>query len=209
MTSGAPDENPLARIRVGDAERDDVVDTLNEAVGQGRISPEEFDQRVSETLAAKTYRDLDAIVADLPVPPPSEAAGGGYGGQPAPGTSEPLVLRATWDNEKRVGRWDVPTHIRIEPVAANVVLNFLEAHCPHRAIDIEVTSGMGTTTVIIPDDWGVSVDHLSKGWGAIRSEVSAAPFKGAPQVIVHGSVGMGSFAARHAGFFERRRLEKS
>lgn len=213
MSSARPgdgSENPLARIRVGDAERDAVVDTLNSAVGQGRITPEEFEERLAATLAAKTFGDLDVIVADLPVPPPSQVSGAVPNRTPVPmgPTSEQLVLRSTWDNEKRTGRWTVPSHIRAEPVGANVILDFLQATTPHRVIDIEITSGVGATTVIVPTDWGVNTDQLSKSWGTIRNQVSVESSGGAPQIIVHGTMGMSTFTARHANYFERRRLEK-
>lgn len=203
-------ENPLARIRVGDAERDSVVETLNTAVGQGRITPEEFDERLTATLAAKTFGELDSIVVDLPVPPPSAAHGPASNHTPATvgRAGEQLVLRASWDNEKRTGRWTVPESIRSEAVSASVILDFLQATTPHRVIDIEISGGMGATTLIVPVEWGVNTDMLSKSWGTIRNQVSQEPTGGAPLIKVWGSLGMGSLTARHANYFERRRLEK-
>jgi hypothetical protein len=53
-------------MRASDADRDRVVDLLNVAYGEGRLSKDEFDGRLENAFAARTYADLDQIVADLP-----------------------------------------------------------------------------------------------------------------------------------------------
>jgi hypothetical protein len=54
------------RIRASDADRDCVVELLNVAYGEGRLSKDEYDGRLEAALSARTYADLDEIVADLP-----------------------------------------------------------------------------------------------------------------------------------------------
>jgi len=54
--------------RVSDAERDEVVELLRAAAGEGRIGHEELDERLSRALSAKTYRELNATVDDIPRP---------------------------------------------------------------------------------------------------------------------------------------------
>lgn len=53
-------------LRASDADRDAVVDRLREAAGEGRLEPDELEQRLDEALRARTYGDLAALVADLP-----------------------------------------------------------------------------------------------------------------------------------------------
>jgi Domain of unknown function (DUF1707) len=53
-------------LRVSDAERDAVVTELGEHFGQGRLNQAEFDERVTQALAARTEGDLDGLLADLP-----------------------------------------------------------------------------------------------------------------------------------------------
>ena len=53
-------------LRVSDAERDAVVTELGEHFQQGRLDQAEFDERVTQALAAKTESDLDGLLADLP-----------------------------------------------------------------------------------------------------------------------------------------------
>jgi hypothetical protein len=53
-------------LRVSDRERDEVTTQLRDHAAEGRLSPEELDERVERALAARTGTDLDAVLADLP-----------------------------------------------------------------------------------------------------------------------------------------------
>jgi Domain of unknown function (DUF1707)/Domain of unknown function (DUF4190) len=54
------------KMRAADADRDRVVEFLNAAYGEGRLSKDEYDGRLENALSARTYADLDLLVADLP-----------------------------------------------------------------------------------------------------------------------------------------------
>jgi hypothetical protein len=56
-----------AHLRASRADREQVVDTLQAAFAQGRLARDEFDTRVGRALAARTYADLAAAGAGLPV----------------------------------------------------------------------------------------------------------------------------------------------
>jgi len=53
-------------MRACDADRNRVVELLNVAYSEGRLSKDEYDGRLESALSARTYADLDQIVADLP-----------------------------------------------------------------------------------------------------------------------------------------------
>jgi hypothetical protein len=53
-------------LRASDADRDAVVDRLRDAAGEGRLEPDELEQRVDGALRARTYGDLADLLADLP-----------------------------------------------------------------------------------------------------------------------------------------------
>jgi Domain of unknown function (DUF1707) len=53
-------------LRASDADRDAVVDRLREAAGEGRLEPDELEQRVDGALRARTYGELAEFLADLP-----------------------------------------------------------------------------------------------------------------------------------------------
>jgi Domain of unknown function (DUF1707) len=80
------------QLRASRADREQVIGTLKAAFVQGMLAKDEFDARVGQTLAARTYADLAALTADLPAglaaaKPP----------QPARAQAEQKVLRP--------GRW--------------------------------------------------------------------------------------------------------
>jgi Domain of unknown function (DUF1707) len=52
--------------RASDADRDEVVELLRRAAGEGRIGHDELDERVARALQARTYRELNATVDDIP-----------------------------------------------------------------------------------------------------------------------------------------------
>jgi hypothetical protein len=54
------------QLRVGDAEREAVVDILRREHLAGRLDNDEFDERLARCLAAKTYAELDELIGDFP-----------------------------------------------------------------------------------------------------------------------------------------------
>jgi len=54
------------KMRAADADRDRVVEFLNMAYSEGRLSRDEYDGRLENALSARTYADLDRLVTDLP-----------------------------------------------------------------------------------------------------------------------------------------------
>jgi Domain of unknown function (DUF1707) len=53
-------------VRASDADRDKVASLLREHHAQGRLTPEEFDDRLDRAFGAKTVGELDRLLADLP-----------------------------------------------------------------------------------------------------------------------------------------------
>jgi hypothetical protein len=58
------------RVRIGDAERDEVLNALQEHLSAGRLDVNEYEQRAERVVAARYAEDLDEVLADLP---PTEA----------------------------------------------------------------------------------------------------------------------------------------
>jgi hypothetical protein len=56
-------------IRASDKERDSVVDVLRDAYTDGRLTLDEFEERMSAAYAARTWTDLRGLTSDLPVEP--------------------------------------------------------------------------------------------------------------------------------------------
>lgn len=56
-------------LRIGDAERDAAMAQLREHFAAGRLTFDELTERIDIALTAKTQRQLDRLMADLPRPP--------------------------------------------------------------------------------------------------------------------------------------------
>jgi hypothetical protein len=56
-------------MRASRVDRDRVVDVLKSAFAEERLAKDELDDRLGRALAARTWEDLDALVADIPAGP--------------------------------------------------------------------------------------------------------------------------------------------
>jgi hypothetical protein len=53
-------------MRAADADRQAVADQLKAALDEGRLDLHEYDERLQQAYAAKTYGDLQPLLSDLP-----------------------------------------------------------------------------------------------------------------------------------------------
>src|SRR3954462_6422641 len=73
-SGGTPPRPPGPELRASDAARERVSEVLRDALAEGRLDMEEFEERLEATYKARTYGELTPITRDLPVggvtPPP-------------------------------------------------------------------------------------------------------------------------------------------
>ena len=84
--------------RIGDEARDNAVDALRAHLAAGRLSMDEFDERLAQVRPAKTQADLDALFTDLPANPDA-VAGVSFWQAPRPkrpAASHPLRIAQRW-----------------------------------------------------------------------------------------------------------------
>jgi uncharacterized membrane protein YccC len=88
------------KIRASDADRDRTAAALREHLAAGRLTTEEFDERLDKTYAAKTLGELDQVMADLPrtdLKQPAEVSPQRSGGPVEAGASRfSPAWRAAW-----------------------------------------------------------------------------------------------------------------
>lgn len=83
--------------RAGDSDRKQVAERLRVALDEGRLDLSEYDERLQQSFAAKTFAELDQLTADIPGTAPlrdSQLV-------PAPETS---VSREDWRQDRRERR---------------------------------------------------------------------------------------------------------
>jgi hypothetical protein len=68
VTAGREDgtAGALGRLRTSRADREQAIDVLKAAFVQGRLTKGEFDSRVGQVFASRTYAALDALISDIP-----------------------------------------------------------------------------------------------------------------------------------------------
>jgi len=64
---------PVETMRAADADRHQMAEQLKASLDEGRLSLAEYDDRVRQAYAARTYAELLMLVADLPRPGMSAA----------------------------------------------------------------------------------------------------------------------------------------
>jgi hypothetical protein len=62
------------RLRAGDTDREHVAETLQRHTAAGRLTLDEYEQRVSAAWQARTLGDLAALTADLPTTAPGRGS---------------------------------------------------------------------------------------------------------------------------------------
>jgi uncharacterized protein DUF1707 len=53
-------------LRASDSDREQAAERLRSAAADGRLCTEELEHRLGSALAARTYGELDPVVADIP-----------------------------------------------------------------------------------------------------------------------------------------------
>jgi hypothetical protein len=56
-------------LRASDADRERIAEWLRNAAAEGRLLADELERRLETAFSARTYGELDAVVADLPRDP--------------------------------------------------------------------------------------------------------------------------------------------
>jgi hypothetical protein len=178
----------LPQVRVSDTEREAVVTRLNDATGEGRLTLEEFTERVSAALAARTQGDLDVLVTDLPVHAMGAVARPASYPSPSPG---PRISQITpIGSVKRSGRWRLDRDMEIGTVVGSVKLDLRQADIASAVVDMHVRATVGSVKIWIPQGIAVDVDGTSV-LGS-RTIADSAIIPGAPLLRLHIDTVVGS-----------------
>nr|WP_255426388.1 DUF1707 domain-containing protein [Pseudonocardia sp. C8] len=180
-------------IRISDADREAAARRLHDALGEGRITLVELEERLDAVYAARTAAELRPPLSDLPGGlPPSVTAAAGAPVDPA----ERVHLRTGAGTVKRTGDWQVPAALRLTTSMGTIHLDLSEVRRLPPRIDVEVSTGMGEIVLVLPEGGSAEVDGVRGSWGEVKTKVPAAPGGTGPHLVVHGKVGMGSLTVR-------------
>jgi hypothetical protein len=147
--------------RASDAERDEVVAELRQHLVDGRLTLEDFADRVGTTLAARTHGQLADVVTDLPT---------GRSSVPAAGRRSLRLTGAAFGHAVRRGR----IRLSRRPVAfagfADLDLDLRDATIEDEDTVVTAIVGFGNVDVYVPDGVNVIVSGMSifghcRQWG--------------------------------------------
>ncbi|WP_030674596.1 DUF1707 domain-containing protein [Streptomyces rimosus] len=200
MTDELPD------LRASDADRERIAEILREALAEGRLEMEEFDERLTAAYQARTVGALKPLVADLPQPNDDRTAAT----RAAPGTltwrerigGEPTSRGAFafWSGFSRKGRWTVPRTFTAGVFQAGGEIDLRDAHFEAGEVTVRCFALMGGIDVVVPP--GVEVQVTGWGFmGGFDNGDGEPGDPGAPRVKITGFAMM-------AGVGVRRKMSK-
>src|SRR5580658_4115755 len=127
MPTDPPEPGPRSEMRASDTDRDRVIDVLRAAAGEGRLTPDEFEERMQAVLSARTFGELATFTADLPPASASALPGRPVVRAAAAPTEAEMRISQRGGSVSRTGPWAVPRRIELRPSWCDVTLDFTEA----------------------------------------------------------------------------------
>jgi hypothetical protein len=169
-------------LRASDAERERTVELLRSQSVDGRLTLEEFAERISRAYEAKTRDELDELTSDLPqevAAVPSQRR--------APSRWIVSVLGGT----DRRGRFRLGTRTRVVSVmgGANIDLRHAELESPE--VEMTVVSVMGGANVVVPEGVDVELTGIALMGGKGYQPGKEPPPPSAPLIRVRAFALMG------------------
>jgi hypothetical protein len=192
-TPGTPEPAPV-ELRASDPERNAVVQRLQAALAEGRITVEEFSERSASAYAAVTLAELAALTRDLPGavapathPLPSLAA-------PArrPDTAPPVV--AVFGGAVRRGRWLPAWREKAVAVFGGVELDYRDAPLGPEPLELRAFAVFGGVQITVPPGVQVEMTGFSLFGGRQVHGADAGP--GAPVLRVQAVAVFGGVEAK-------------
>lgn len=179
-----PDRYHPRELRASDADREQVAAVLRQGAAEGRLDLAELDERLSQVYAARTYADLEPLVADLPTTSgPAQPRPGPQLRAVGPPTSGGAV--AIMSEFNRRGPWRVRRVFSCLAFWGGGNLDLREAILTEGQLTIRAFAIMGGINVTVPTDAEVHVTGLGL-MGGFDQAASGAGAPGAPCIVVTG-----------------------
>jgi hypothetical protein len=179
-------------LRASDADREQIVDVLQAATGDGRLTPEELDERLGLALTARTYDELASLITDLPT-----ARAAGLAPAPPPAQKDLIKIACASGSTERHGRWVVPARLDLTVTSGSIRLDFTEAVIAGHDLHIDAEVRSGSITLITKPGIVVDMDDVSVRSGSVKVRAPwPADTPVSLRIVVAGRCGSGSITAR-------------
>jgi Domain of unknown function (DUF1707) len=180
VASEPTDQEQDLELRVGDRDRDAVVQRLQQAFAEGRLDDGEFDQRTRAALTARLSSDLVVLTRDLP-------AASATARPVAPGSAGGRFAIAYKNDIRRGGRWRVPERFRAIVYKGSGHIDLRAADLSAPVTTLYAIAYKSRIDVLVPLGVRLELDGfgVSKGWSPEEDLESRLPAD-APVVHVRG-----------------------
>lgn len=192
--------HPDPNMRVSNAEREAIIAKLHAATEEGRLDLQEFADRSRQAYEARTYGEVERLLADLPAATGSLAVPVAAKPGPANAPAE-LRLSPTGSSVERRGEWVVPPKVVVRGSMSSVKLDCRHATITGGTVEIDVDFNMSSLELILPAGAYATDDGIEATFGSVTNR---APYKGGDGIrfTVRGRARLGSVTIR----YERRFL---
>ncbi|GAA2755459.1 DUF1707 SHOCT-like domain-containing protein [Actinopolymorpha rutila] len=193
-----------ADILASDAEREAVVTRLNSACGEGRLTLEEFSDRLERSYTARTRGELEPLLRDLPVGA-EEAAEAAV--RPSAGRGRTDWHVTPLGGLRRGGRWRMRDHLVSVTLIGGVDLDLREAQLDAPEVTLTSVSLIGGVSLTVPP--GVSV--VTEGFsllGGRRIDVDEVAGDDAPTLRVRAFSLLGGLRVASSRPYDRFRAAR-
>jgi Domain of unknown function (DUF1707) len=168
-------------LRASDADRDRVVDVLRDAAADGRLTVEEFDERMAAALSSRTLAELAPLTADLG-PAPAVPAGPTRPGPAAAGQAPDVIgIDQRGGSVQRVGGWVVPRRLELRAAWCDVTLDFTDAVITYDTLHIDLRMRGGSLVLVTRPGVVVDADTLRVRYTDVG--IYPGPEPGAPVIL--------------------------
>jgi class 3 adenylate cyclase len=178
-------------VRVTDADRQAMVVRLQRACGEGRLTLDEFSERVGEALEARTTGELERLTVDLPVLEPPVAPE-----IPIPPRRQTAWAIGILSGSDHRGRWHPAPVTNAVAFMGGCTLDLRDAEIEGTELVINAVAVMGGVEVIVPDGIRVEMTGLALLGGKDCRVSDVAPVPGSPVVRVRVFALMGGVTVR-------------
>jgi hypothetical protein len=170
--------DPLPELRASDADREHTAELLRQAAGEGRLTVEELEERLSSVYETRTQRELELLVADVVVPGDARRTPRVPVRRTADAGTRWLV--AVMSGHDRKGRWRVGSNLNVINVMGGSDLDFNDAEFADEVVTVTVFSLMGGAGIRVPDGLNVEVSNFAFMGGNDVDIGSERPDPGGP-----------------------------
>ena len=192
--------------RVADADRDRTVTQLRENVVEGRLTLDEFSERVGTALRARTRGDLIAVMADLP------EAHRATEPLPEPGSAPRKKRRwhvAVLSGHSTKGRWRISGKTNAVAVLGGCDMDLRQAEIQGPEVEITAVAVLGGVEITVPEGFDVELRGFSFMGGRDLKLRDVPIVPGSPRIVVKGFAVLGGIDVKSRPNRSGKRLAKA